>query len=297
MKVMKKVQSENDWYWELSLFCQSEQLDPVSFYLFEMGASGILEREVNEEGTVFSVFFPSNLPNPSELLENSAKQNPELNALKVVQRSVEKKPLKNWQDGWREYFKPIEIGVGLLIRPPWEPSQPDRKEIVIYPGQGFGTGYHESTHLALTLLEWLLDDRPDMTVTDVGTGSGILAIAALLLKSKHVTAIDIDQNSLAEATENLVLSGVDPASITLIHSGPEALKVQSKVVMANIEDYILATLAEDLGRLTCSGGYLLLSGILTENEASLLKLFLDQFEVIKNLQMGEWSGLVLHKQG
>jgi len=296
MKDMKKVYSEDGWYWELSLFCQSEHLDLLSFFLFEMGASGIVETEVIEEGMIFSVFFPSNLPNPGELLENSEKQNPELNALKVVQRSVEKKPLKNWQDGWREYFKPIEIGKGFLIRPPWEPSQSDRKEIVIYPGQGFGTGYHESTHLALTLLEWLLDDCPDMTVTDVGTGSGILAIAALLLKSKHVTAIDIDQDSLAEVTENLVLSGVDPAGITLIHSGPEALKAQSKVVMANIEDHILATLAADLDRLTCSGGYLLLSGILTENEAPLLKLFCDQFDVIKNLQIGEWSGLVLHKR-
>lgn len=292
---MKNDQSEADWYWELCVVCRSDLFDLVSFYLFELGASGIEEVKDENSELDFRVFLPSSIADPEKLVE-ALKQNDGIQGDSLEIRSLEKKPIQNWQQGWQAYFKPVEVGEMFSIRPPWEESHPKRKEIVIYPGQGFGTGYHESTHLALLLLEWLLKSRQNLSVIDVGTGSGILTIAAILLKSGPVTAIDLDLASLLEVPKNMDLSGINSADVRLIQSGPEAIKCGADLVVANIEGHILKKLAEDLKRLVHPSGYLLMSGILTEYEKSILKAFQDEFNIIEVQRMGEWSGTVLQKK-
>ncbi len=292
---MNKPQSGDEWYWELFATCRTDLFDLISFYLFELGASGIEEISNKNNEVNLRVFFPSSIPYPRQLLQ-ALEQLDDLKGEEIVIRSLEKRPVENWQEGWQAFFKPVEIGEVFSIRPPWETVHPKRKEIVIYPGQGFGTGYHESTHLALLLLEWLLKSRQNLSVTDVGTGSGILTIAASLMNSGRVTAIDLDRDALLEVPKNLIHSGLDTMDVTLIQSGPEALKSRTDLVIANIEGHILERLADDLKRLVRPEGYLLLSGILTEYEVSLMKVFLDTFDPIKMLRMGEWSGAVLQKK-
>ncbi|MBT3225874.1 MAG: methyltransferase [Deltaproteobacteria bacterium] len=294
---MKKEQVKDNWYWELTGVCRPDDFDLVSYYLFEQGASGV--EEINEESSsmLFRAFFPSTVSDPAKQLDISIKSSAALSNAGSIVQSIEKKELQNWQEGWKDFFKPLEIGETLLIRPPWEPSQAGKNEIIIYPGQGFGTGYHESTHLALLLLEWVFMGRQIANVIDVGTGSGILAIAALLLGADHITAIDTDSEALSEVSHNLTLSKLDDNACTLVRSGPDALKNQAKLVMANIEGHILEKLADDLKNLICKDGYLVLSGVLIERQESLLKCFQNQFDLIKMLQKGEWSGFVLHKTG
>ena len=168
---------------------------------------------------------------------------------------------------------------------------------MIYPGQGFGTGYHESTHLALLLLEWVFHERQIVNAIDVGTGSGILAIATFLLGTERIIAIDTDSEALSEVNNNLALSGLDDKTCTLVQCGPDALQDQAQLVIANIEGHILEKLAENLDHLTCKDGYLILSGVLTEREEPLLKCFKNRFALIKSLRKEEWSGFVLHKTG
>ncbi len=294
---MKKKQEEDNWYWELSAICSSDAFDLVSYYIFEQGASGVEEIDEESSSTRFRAFFPSTVPAPDKQFDKSIKNKGQLSSAGIIVQSIERKPLQNWQEGWKDFFKPIEIGETILIRPPWEPSRSGRKEIVIFPGQGFGTGYHESTSLALLLLEWVFNGHHITDVIDIGTGSGILAIAALLLGADHITAIDIDPEALSEVRNNLALSGLDSSACTLVHSSPDALKNQAKLVMANIEGHILEKLAGNLINLTATDGYLLLSGVLIEREASLLECFQNQFDLIKTVQKGEWSGFVFHKTG
>lgn len=291
-----KTPQEPDWYWELNTTCPDDRLDLISCYLFENGVSGIEEISEEEGRISLRVFFPASVSDPIQLLENARNQFDGKGGEGDESIRIEKKPLENWQEGWRSYFKPIDIGTDFRIRPPWETSAAEKKEIVIYPGQGFGTGYHESTHLALLLLEWIFENRQVFQATDVGTGSGILAIAALLSGVEEVCAIDIDHDSLLEIPGNMTLSGVDPARMTLCQCGPEAIRKSTDLVMANIEGHILEGLATDLIRLTESGGYILLSGILTEYKTLLLDRFVDQFHQVQSLEMNEWSAFVLEKQ-
>ena len=291
---MNRMKSENEWYWELIAVCQTNLFELISFYLFESGVSGIEELSIENNNIRFKVFIPSSIEEPDQLLPTILGQ-AEVTVENVVVVSFEKRAIQNCQESWRDHFKPVEIGDSFAIRPPWEESQTGKKEIIIYPGQGFGTGYHESTHLALLLIEWLLKRYQIHEVTDIGTGSGVLTIAALLMEIKHVTAVDIDREALLEVPKNIELSGLKPKSVSLIQCGPEALKNQTELVMANIEGHILEALSHDLKRLVHPNGYLLLSGILIEFEASLIEAFQDSFTIVKTLKRGEWSGFIMRK--
>ena len=289
---MDTLKQEEDWYWELIADCPTDMVDLISTFLFEVGALGVEEELIEDRTTRCKVFFPSSVLNPEQLLASvTLFPDWEKQGFTIVRQN--KKPVQNWQDGWRDHFRSIEIGEHFRIRPPWETPDVNKKEIVIYPGQGFGTGYHESTHLALTLMEWLLSDHAGLSVSDIGTGSGILAIAALLMQSISVTAIDLDGEALLEVPENMRLSGVSPDKAVLVQCGPEALKSPTDLVVANIEGHILITLADALKRLTKPNGFLLLSGILTETEPDLMPVFQEGFEVLEIMRMNEWTGMVL----
>jgi len=284
---------ETDWYWEVTISSSQRRFDLLSCCLFENGASGIEELEENGDARMDRVFFPASVPDPASVINCIQNQFQVLDKIEII--DVHKKPLLDWQSGWRSFFKPIAIGSSFLIRPPWESSLPERKEIVIKPGQGFGTGYHESTHLALLLLEWTFKQNPVQTVTDVGTGSGILAIAALLLGAQRVVAIDLDRDALAEVPKNLILSGLQPSSVELLQCGPGALREPTELVIANIEGHILERLVDELLRLVSTGGRLVLSGVLTDRQESLLAAYGVWFEQVHTLQLNEWSGFVLQK--
>jgi len=154
---------------------------------------------------------------------------------------------EDWASSWKAHFKPLEIGQRLLITPSWEPQRPDdgRAVIVLDPGMAFGTGGHETTRLCLECLESLLVPAPDqlatMKILDLGTGSGILAIAAAKLGVTQVDAVDIDPQAVIVAAENCLLNKVDNriscSTTPLAHLGDNY-----RIILANI-------LAEELVRL------------------------------------------------
>ncbi|MCC6381976.1 MAG: 50S ribosomal protein L11 methyltransferase [Dehalococcoidia bacterium] len=174
------------------------------------------------------------------------------------------KPLyeQDWAVSWREFFGVVEPGGRVVVVPSWLEHEPSPGEIVLRldPGQAFGTGHHETTRLCLLALEELL--RPGDRVLDVGTGSGILAIAALRLGAGSVLAIDVDPVAAEVARANVAANGVEGRVVV------EAGRLESDhagtydLVIANISTEANIALAPAFGRVTAAGGRIALSGIL-----------------------------------
>ncbi len=283
------------WYWEVLVSFRGETFDIVSNAFFELGASGIEELEAEGEYPQYKIFFLS------DDFTSESDLDDELTSLAnrtegLIVNEITKKDYEDWQSNWKDHFRPIEIGCSFIIRPPWEASFPDKKEIVIHPGQGFGTGYHESTNLALQLLEKLYKAYSFDKAIDVGTGSGILVIACLLCGTKSVVAFDIEEEAIAEVPENLKLSGIDPALCQASVANIEEISEPANLVMANIEDFILVPMAKDLKRLVVPEGVLVLSGILFERKSDTMRHFLDEMEVIEEMTMAEWYAVSLSKR-
>jgi len=164
----------------------------------------------------------------------------------------------------------------------------DPKEIIIEPGFGFGTGYHESTSLALQALEKMMARQQIDRVIDVGAGSGILTIAALLLGASKVDAFEIDLDSLQEIHKNMKYSGLDPNRCKLFHGSPENIQIQGDLVIANIIAEVLLQLRENLISLIAPGGILILSGIIEEFGDEILSSFQKTLTLLATYKKNEW---------
>jgi ribosomal protein L11 methyltransferase len=178
---------------------------------------------------------------------------------------------QDWHSAWKRYFKPIFISERILIRPSWEAAvalAPDQIEIIIDPKQAFGTGHHATTRSMVQLLEKYL--RPGMRAIDVGTGTGILAIAAAKLQPNvQVVALDTDPIAVEAAYENINLNRVQ--NYVKLYTGPlAALRVQTvDLILANLQHQTLLPLLADFSSRLSRGGILLLSGLLVQESESI----------------------------
>jgi ribosomal protein L11 methyltransferase len=207
----------------------------------------------------------------------------------IVIRRVED---RNWNEEWEKTIKPIEIGSRFVVKPSWctYENREHRIVLTIDPKMSFGTGYHETTRLVLCLLEEL--SVADATVLDVGTGTGILAIAAAQLGAKSVLGIDIDEWSIDNAIENAKANGVHE-SVTICGSPLESIDLQNiDLIMANL------TLNTNVGYLSLfkkalrHGGNLLLSGLLSVDEPEMTKrLFEGGFSIGRIERENEWIAI------
>lgn len=140
---------------------------------------------------------------------------------------------ESWADNWKENFPPLCTGERLFVHPPWvKEVPPGREGILIDPGMAFGTGQHASTRGCLVLLECAMGNHPGARVLDVGTGSGILAIAAAKLGSGDVWAVDIDPDACAVARENAEVNGV--ADVIHVGASLDAVPGRFDILLANL---------------------------------------------------------------
>jgi len=208
---------------------------------------------------------------------------------------------EDWSTSWKEHFKPLRVGKRLVIKPTWEefPATADDIMLDIDPGMAFGTGTHPTTMLCLTVLEKLLTDCRDaakaMTALDVGTGSGILSIAAAKFGIGHITAIDIDPEAVRVAHENCVLNGVEER--VSVSDTPLGMICGSyDIVLANILAEDLVRMAPELIARLNPNGFLILSGILIEKETLVIEGYADpSMTLTEAAREGEWSCLVLRR--
>ncbi len=205
---------------------------------------------------------------------------------------------EDWSSTWKEHFKPFAIVPGLVIAPTWEEYQPNVGEAVITmdPGMAFGTGHHATTSLSLELLRRTLVAGSAMRVLDVGTGTGILGMAAMLFGAASVLGIDNDPEATAAASDNVKRNSLDDRMLVSLTPLGE-LSGSYQIVVANIVHDVLLELAENLTRLTDVGGFLILSGILVgEQVAHIKRFFIDQgFKLLDAEERKEWAALRFQK--
>ena len=213
-----------------------------------------------------------------------------------IPNEVEVLPCKNedWQNNWKNFFKPTPVGKKLLIRPVWEEAEEGlsdedgRRVLLLEPGLAFGTGTHETTRLCLETLEETI--RGGETVLDLGCGSGILSIAALLLGASRAEGVDIDELAVKTAVENGKRNGFE-APVLTYRCGDMAEKVSGTfdLVVANIVADIIVLFCETARQFMKPGSRFIVSGIIREREQDVLDAFAaNGFTVEARKQDGEW---------
>lgn len=178
---------------------------------------------------------------------------------------------EDWANNWKQYFKPIKVGEKLVIKPSWEnySSDGDRKILEIDPASSFGTGQHHTTRLCLELLEKSLNDGD--RILDMGCGSGILSIGAMLLGAENAVAVDIDENAAATAAENAAKNHIPHEKYTTYFGNilsneklAETIDAKYDIITANIVADVLIAMKDYFVRYIRNNGVLIVSGIITE---------------------------------
>ena len=197
---------------------------------------------------------------------------------------------EDWENNWKAYFKPMEIGERLLIRPLWiDDYKPGGRAVLsIEPGLAFGSGTHETTRLCLEALEPYINENVNML--DVGCGSGILSVASLLLGAKKAVGVDIDALAAKTARENGEINGFTEPKYT-VYKGNLADMVSGKfeVIAANIVADIIILFSSQVGDFLADGGVFIASGIIKPREPEVLAAFeKNGFEVIARHDKNDW---------
>ncbi len=195
---------------------------------------------------------------------------------------------EDWAENWKQYFKPFRVSEHLVVKPTWETwdKQPGDLIIELDPGMAFGTGTHETTALCIELIEQYYRGGK---LLDVGTGSGILAIAAALLGARQVVGVDIDPDAVRVAKENVALNGLS-AQID-IREGDllQGLSERFDFAAANILAPVIQMLAAPLVRHLTPGGLFVCSGIIEPSAQEVEQSLLDAgYEILDSRRRGDW---------
>jgi len=260
--------------YSLYLTCEAGQADHLSAELWEAGTEGIRELDYGDSVRLIAGFATNE--NRAALLAQFAAYAPEWEHEDDI----------DWVEETKAAWPPREVGARFFLAPPWsiDPTPPGRERIIHNPGLACGTGEHPCTQLALMALEQCLS--PGSTVADIGTGSGILSIGALRLGAETAIGIDIDTAALQAARENFELNRL-PAN--LVAGSADCLATEcADVVVANINATVLLSMLDELLRITCTGGWLILTGF-TEAEVEAIALTLTDPQV---LALNEWRCVV-----
>ena len=201
---------------------------------------------------------------------------------------------RDWEREWMKHYQPISCGERLWICPSWiAPPRKDAVNLLLDPGLAFGTGTHPTTFLCLQWLDQL--DLADKTVTDYGCGSGILAIAALLLGARFANCTDIDPQALSATADNAQRNDLHPDQIPVFL--PEQAPTEATdLVIANILAGPLVSLAPKLAALTKSGGLLCLSGLIETQADEVMASYASWFDFDPPAQQDEWVRLTAVKR-
>ena len=210
---------------------------------------------------------------------------------------------QDWENNWKQYFKPFPVGENLCIKPSWEtlPEELKNKTVIeIDPSSSFGTGSHTTTKLCLEKIEKYL--KKGDNVLDMGCGSGILGIAASKLGASKITAVDIDENSARIAGENYIENHIDKSSYRVLAGNilndkdfyDVVCNQKYDLIAANIVADVIIWLAPVFKKVLESDGRLIVSGIISQRSAEVTDaLEKTGFKVIEFAESSEWAAIVL----
>jgi ribosomal protein L11 methyltransferase len=265
-------------YHELTVYASPETEEGIAEFLFGAGALGLVTEDPPDgrAGVIIRASFAESAQ-PAEIVAGLRRYLAELTrlGLPVEPSTVEVRqlPLEDWGRSWKEHFKPLPVGKGLLIAPPWEkgPFPPDRLLLWIDPAMAFGTGHHATTRMCLEALEHFMDDWPGAAppaVLDLGTGTGILAIAAAGLGAGSVLALDTDPEACDAARKNLARHPV-ASRVRVVRGDIDQLAAADRfdLILANLDTKTLRPLCPALRARLSPHGRIVTTGITVEDEA------------------------------
>ena len=201
---------------------------------------------------------------------------------------------EDWQNGWRKYYHPMDVGQRLAVVPSWQDYETNRVKLILDPGLAFGTGGHETTNLCLEVLDERV--RGGERVLDIGTGSGILAIAALKLGAAVAEGVDIDPVAVRTAGENAALNGIDRSRYTVRWGdvlSDQQLKAEIgggyDMVVANIVADVIIGLSGQVRPFLKEGGLFLCSGIIDDRAEEVARHLREAgWDILRTRQSEGW---------
>ncbi len=257
------------FYWKVIIECSAEAEDIISSLLFDNNCQGLywdgdkLVGCFNCYEDALSFCKEINLRKDEIILSGLSDS---------ISLSIKKEPFMQWDEAWKKTLMPVEAGKTLVIVAPWHEYDGDRIKIVIEPGMAFGTGHHATTRLCLEKIERIAG-AGCRSLLDVGTGSGVLAIAARKLGIEDVVAIDIDPVAVDIAIENAVRNGVEDISIS--KEAIDAIDGGFDAVVANLTIETIKSIFADIIRACNKDGYIVLSGILADQKSDIEGFLLE----------------------
>ena len=259
-------------FWQLTLPASPDCSDGLTNFLWEQGALGVVEEEAPGVPPRLRVFFAESMSS-TRLLAAVQDYQASLRSLgfAIDSHGTEIAPLLDeaWASAWQQSFPAREVGRRLLVLPPWieapaRAAGTERVIVIIEPGRAFGTGHHGTTEGCLVLLEEALAAAPGAAVLDIGTGTGILAIAAVKLGAPAVIAIDVDPDAVSAAQVNGERNGC--AGLLVRLAEPQEIPDRFPLVLANLLTHTHLALAPQYARLVAPGGSLVLGGMLQDED-------------------------------
>ncbi|MBM6829178.1 50S ribosomal protein L11 methyltransferase [Anaerotignum lactatifermentans] len=324
-----------DWI-EVFISSSAEGLEPLEGLLYQCGLNGLmihdardfaeflenpsrewdyvadeLVEEKQEQETGITFFLRDNLYGREQLSQiksalvslKAAEKELDLGPLEVTMKNVAE---EDWANNWKKFFKPFPVGEKIMIKPSWEelPEKTDKIVLKIDPGHIFGTGTHETTQLCMELIEKYV--KKEDLVLDIGCGSGILSIAALLLEAREADAVDIDPNAIQIAYENSDRNDI-PREKYHVKAGnileDKALQASYSgkkydLVAANIVADVIIALTKQVPDYIKDGGVFLCSGIITERKEDVLAaLAAAGFKVLDIKEKTSWVAIATRYEG
>jgi ribosomal protein L11 methyltransferase len=250
--------------WALALLARADELELLATRLFEHGAAGV---ELQEPGQPLMPGTPELPRGAGRCIAHFIDRDDAVTAARDLGRA--EAPIEvadeDWSVAWRKQHRPVRVGPRSWVQPPWEdaPAAQDGVRIVIDPGMAFGTGSHPTTGLCLERIDELLAARPGADVLDVGTGSGVIAFAAVKLGAGRVCGTENDPIALEAARRGAELNGIRPGRIEWALANPDELGGHAyDIVVANILLNTLVDLAPQIARKVARRGTVVLSGLL-----------------------------------
>lgn len=278
-------------YKEFNISTNPFDPDVLSGLLWQLDIEGITENE-NSLSVYADKKSEVSVVQISDML-NSLKDQNMIEVFSIEETSIEE---KNWNEEWEKTIDVIEVNDKIVIKPTFRDYSPKPEQLVITidPKMSFGTGEHETTKLVLNLLDKYI--VKGVRVLDVGSGTGVLSIAASFLGAEHVIGIDNDEWCLENGLENVELNKVnEKVEIKLV----EIYDVDEEpfnLILANINKHILVDIADRIYQLTKNSGKVILSGLLIEDKTDITELYNSKgFSLIEEKILGEWAALVFQK--
>ncbi|WP_114570563.1 50S ribosomal protein L11 methyltransferase [Exiguobacterium flavidum] len=306
---------------EVCVHTTQQAVEAVSNILHEAGASGVVIEDVEDLevmshrednfGEIWEGMDRADYPETGVLVKAYLAESSDLSdTIKGIEREIQlltryglsigsgavtlsEVDEEDWAHSWKQFYKPVKISKHLTIVPMWEEYVPHEGEKIIEldPGMAFGTGTHPTTVLCIQAIENYL--KQDDRVIDVGTGSGVLSIAAAKLGAKDVLGLDLDEVAVRSANENVTLNKVGDRVTIRQGDLMKGIEEGVELVVANILAEVILLFVEDAYKLTLPGGHFIASGIISQKKDMVADAMTAAgFEIIETTKLEDWVAII-----